>query len=285
MSIFSILRTLKLIFNFLLFVLLASSYSVNSGEGDISERGPSDELTYEDFKEMKARAEARDAAKAKEREKILEEIRVISELPPSSTGPVVIRIIGTAERSQSGVRYVGDCDGNNVEDDIEIMAFSAPWKVIETGGNGNGWKSNTSLPLTREFIFEKSSDIAQKILKLDYFKERKVETAKLITSDLEKVAEVANGNIPLYWVKESNKFKYGYVALFPVVELIGFPEDPEFTNFYYAAVSFTPVGLDNFDGWSKKEVIRLYNTMYTRKCLGDGFKKGFSFFNPKLFYD
>ncbi len=54
---------------------------------------------------------------------------------------------------------------------------------------------------------------------------------------------------------------------------------------YLAHVHFGPVGPLNFDGWPQAEVVDLFNSAHTSRCLGDGLDREFAAFSPTIIYD
>lgn len=184
-------------------------------------------------------------------------------------GPVTLRINGTTPRTGAGTQYVGDCDNAQPDDDFEVMTFSAPWKIV--GSNSGGHGAGMGSPSSRSFIFEKNPDIGEKRFKLDFGRERSDATAESLTAGLTRVADLEFGNssVGLFFVAESGELAFGYAALFPIAQITGLPPEPEFTGRYIARVSFTPVGPLDFEGWSQAEIVQLYMSVYSERCLGE----------------
>ena len=89
----------------------------------------------------------------------------------------------------------------------------------------------------------------------------------------------------LYFVDQTKDFRFGYIAVFPIAQIEGLPAEPPFTGRFQARVSFTPVGPLDFDGWTEPEIVQLYNTVYSERCLGVGLGQGLAPFSPTVVYE
>ena len=203
-------------------------------------------------------------------------------------GPVTIRIMGTAPKPASGTVYPGDCSDTMPDDDLEVMTFSAPWKVVGDGSvGGGGAGARFGSPVTRTFNFEKSPDVPKKQLQLHFGLEQTTRTVADLTAGLAKIADIEFGNstVGLYYVEETKDLLMGYAALFPIAQTEGMPNEAEFTGRYIATVGFNPVGASHFDGWSEAEIIQLFNSFSTARCLGEGLEQGLAPFSPTVVYE
>lgn len=200
-------------------------------------------------------------------------------------GPITIRMRGTEPEPGTEANYIGDCDDMRPhDDDFEVMSFSAPWKIVgrDQGGAGASYGS----PVSRGFTFEKNPDAAEVRLVLHFGLERSDLTAADLTAGLPKVTDLAfsPGVVGLHRVSETKNLQTGYAAVFPLVALEGQPQEPEFTGRYLATVQLIPHSLP-IDGWSEGDIIQLFDSFYTERCLGEGLKQALAPFAPTVIYE
>ena len=195
-------------------------------------------------------------------------------------GDPTVHIRGWEQQGAGSQTIEGDCDGAMPDDDLEVMTFSASWKQV-------GASSGSSLVGSHSLMFEKKRGIPQKRLKLSFQPEsRRVDLASRIV-DYPVVANIpfAGETVKLIFVNQTADFKFGYHALFPIAQFEGFPMNMQESGRYLAHVHFGPVGPLNFDGWPQAEVIELFNSLHTSRCLGDGLGREFATFSPTIIHD
>lgn len=211
--------------------------------------------------------------------------------PPNVTpqvpgfGPVTIRVRGTAVKQGAGTIYTGDCDDMSPDDDFEVMTFSAPWSIV--GFNQAGFGAAMGGGITRGFEFTKGPDAANVRLLFTFGLEKSNATAAMLTDGLPRVADIAfaDGTVGLFRVTEPRELVPGYAAVFPIVQKEGMPAEPEFTSRHIARVQLISLSLPEFNGWSEAEIIKLFESFYTERCLGDGLERALAPFAPKMSYE
>lgn len=200
-------------------------------------------------------------------------------------GPLTIRAMGTTSKPAFGTVYVGDCDGAQPDDDFEVMTFSAPWKIVGQSSGGNGARFGG--PTGRSFYFEKNPDAAELKLELDFGLERTDLTAGDLTAGHQKVTDLAfsPGSVGLYRVKKPDDPVSPYMAVFPLIDREGMPQEPGFTGRYIATVTLLSTSLPEFEGWRKEEIIQLFESFYAARCLGEGLEQGWAALAPTLIFE
>ena len=185
-------------------------------------------------------------------------------------GPVTLRFMGTTPKTGPGARYIGDCDNEQPDDDFEVMTFSAPWKIVGSRSGGAG--GSLGAPFSRYFHFEKSPDLGQARFGLEFGRELRRATDASLTAGLNNIADIdfGTGSVGLFFVEEIGELPQGYAALFPIAQLEGMPPEPDLLPRYIAQVTFSPY-IGSLEGWSQAEIVQLYESLYTERCLGEDF--------------
>jgi len=197
-------------------------------------------------------------------------------------GPVTIRVSGTVPKP--GANYIGDCVGGAPDHDFGVMSFSAPWKIVGYTGGGPGRAEHG---LRRSFTFEKNPDAAGVDLRLAFLNERRDRTAADLTAGYPKVADLAfsPGSVGLYRSNDPDLMLNPYVAVFPLVDVEGKPYERELTSRVLATVELYSTGLPEFYGWSEGEIIQLFESFYTARCVGEDFMESYAAVDPTLIFE
>lgn len=195
-------------------------------------------------------------------------------------GNPTVHIRGWEQQGAGSQTIEGDCDGAMPDDDLEVMTFAASWKQVGAGGS-------SSLVGGHNLTFEKKRGIPPKRLSLSFQPEvRRVDLASRV-HDYPVVANIpfAGDTVKLFFVNLTADFSFGYHALFPIAQLEGFPMNMQESGRYLAHVHFGAVGPLNFDGWPQDEVVNLFKSLHTSRCLGDGLGREFVTFSPAIIYE
>jgi len=207
-----------------------------------------------------------------------------------SSRRVDFHIIGTTPAVAAGIIYKGNCDSSRATAaDLDLMTFSTPasWKYVGHSG-GSVTSISAGGDVLRSILFEKKRPYRPKArLTLQVHQERSDQPVDTFTSGLRKVTDIGAGPVALYWVDGKN----GYLAYFPIARRMrpDIPDqspEPELTGRSIAKVTFT-AGSDSFDVWPETEIVALYESLYTERCLGDALVKvaGLNGFEATAIYE
>lgn len=198
----------------------------------------------------------------------------------SGLGNPTIRVFGMPKAGADNSNFPGDCDGASPEDDIEVMSFTAPWKLVGASGG-------SLLVGGHALDFERSREFPRKRLTLSFRSVSGVHDLESYIDQYGVVAEIpfAGNTVKLVFANETGNFKFGYNAIFPVAVVEGMPAAPGQNERYLAHVHFGPIGPLHFKGWPQAEIVGVFKSLVTAPCTGEGLKRDYGPLNPRVIYE